>query len=58
MQLDRVKELAKQYGKTVRVGSDQMYDLYDEAGKYVDSLHPGQVEELHEDDFIEFYLED
>lgn len=58
MQLDRVNALAKQYGKTIRVGSDQMYDLYNEDGKYVDSLHPGQVEELHEDDFIEFYLED
>ena len=58
MQLDRVKELAKEYGKTLRVGAGYLYDLYDTDGRYVDSLHLGQIEELHEDDFILYYLED
>lgn len=58
MNVVRAKQLAEQYGKKLVDGLDSMLDLYGADGIYIDSLYPGQVNHLEEDDYIEFYLED
>lgn len=58
MRLDRVFELVEEYGCSLQAAPDRCYDLYNGSGEFVGSLHDNQIDELLEDDFIEFYLED
>ena len=61
MQLDRAKALALEYGKKLVQGEDYSLDLHTNIMRgvrweYEDSLHPKQIAEMEEEDFIEYYL--
>lgn len=59
MQIDRAKALAEQHGKRLSEGLRVFeLNLYEKDGTYIDTLHQKQVNELEEDDFVEFYLLD
>ena len=58
MKLCRVYELVKEAGCSLEPSGSYGYDLYGSDGQYIDTLHGKQIEELQEDDFIEFYLND
>lgn len=61
MLLNRAKKLAIEYGKLLKEGEDCQINLYqdpDNTGlwEFEDSLHSKQIDELKEDDFVEYYL--
>lgn len=58
MRLDRVYSLVEQYDYCLEARSGYGFDLYDDQGQYVDTLHSKQIDELQEEDFIEYYLND
>lgn len=59
MQIDLAKKLATQYGKRLSEGTRVFeLNLYDSDGSYIDSLHQKQINELEEEDFVTYYLED
>lgn len=58
MRLDRIHEITKSFGFYLKASSSYEYDLFDNQGRYVDTLHGNQINELQETDFIEFYLKD
>ena len=57
MQLDRAIDLAKQRSMKLSADVDNMFNLYNVYGEYLDTLYLAQIRELQEDDFISFYLD-
>jgi hypothetical protein len=58
MQVDRAIELAKKHSMKLSADVDNMFNLYDIDGNYIDTLYLAQIRELQEDDFIDFYLDE
>ena len=57
MQIDRARQLANEYGYTLKPGTGYDWNLHDTAsGQYIDTLHQTQIGFLNEEDFVEFYL--
>lgn len=57
MNIQRAQELSNQYQMTMVQGLDYVFELYFR-GKFIGELHPAQIGEMNEEDFIMYYLDE